>query len=103
MLTAARLGNPCATLLLKWGSSEDLSTSLPRRHRRAMFTGNERAAVRRRMSACGTLSPVGRRAERDSSAQVFQTSIFSAISRASSTSTPRYRTVLSIFVWPRSS
>ena len=42
-------------------------------------------------------------AERGSSAQVLQTSTFSAISRASSTSTPRYRTVLSIFVWPSSS
>src|SRR5215831_4948133 len=39
--------------------------------------------------------PGNRWAEHGSSAQVFQTSIFSAISRASSTSTPRYRTVLS--------
>lgn len=31
------------------------------------------------------------------------TSVCSAISRASSTSIPRYRTVLSIFVWPKSS
>ena len=30
----------------------------------------------------------------------FQTSTCSAIARASSTSMPRYRTVLSIFVWP---
>src|SRR5262249_62374908 len=36
-------------------------------------------------------------------ARVFQTSIFSAISSASSTSTPRYRTVLSILVCPSNS
>ena len=60
-------------------------------------------ALRCMKSALDTLSPVGSWAERGSSAQVLQTSIFSAISRASSTSTPRYRTVLSIFVWPSSS
>src|SRR5262245_21389473 len=42
-------------------------------------------------------------AERVRSAPVVQTSTFSAISRASSTSTPRYRTVLSIFEWPSKS
>src|SRR5262249_23201653 len=42
-------------------------------------------------------------AERVRSARVVQTSTFSAISRASSTSTPRYRTVLSIFEWPNKS
>jgi len=36
--------------------------------------------------------------ERGSFARVVKTSIFSAISMASSISTPRYRTVLSIFV-----
>ena len=53
-------------------------------------------------SALGTLASVDCRVEHDSSTRVFQTSIFSAISRASSTSTPRYRTVLSILWWPRS-
>ena len=46
---------------------------------------------------------VGGRAEHGSSAQVPQTSIFSAISMASSISIPRYRTVLSIFEWPNKS
>jgi hypothetical protein len=41
---------------------------------------------------------LGRRAEHGSSARVLQTSIFSAISIASSISMPKYRTVLSIFV-----
>jgi hypothetical protein len=45
-------------------------------------------------------STAERRAEHGSSAQVFQMSIFSAISIASSISMPRYRTVLSIFVCP---
>jgi hypothetical protein len=40
-------------------------------------------------------------AENVRSARVFQTSICSAIAMASSTSMPRYRTVLSIFVWPK--
>ena len=39
-------------------------------------------------------------AERVRSAQVVQTSTCSAIASASSTSIPRYLTVLSIFVWP---
>ena len=43
------------------------------------------------------------RAEHVRSARVFQTSTCSAIARASSTSMPRYLTVLSIFVWPSKS
>src|SRR5216684_6998408 len=43
---------------------------------------------------------VGGWAEHVRSAQVFQTSTCSAIARASSTSIPRYLTVLSILVWP---
>ena len=42
------------------------------------------------------------RAEHVAIARVFQTSTCSAIARASSTSIPRYRTVLSNFVWPSS-
>jgi hypothetical protein len=38
-----------------------------------------------------------------SPAASYQTSVCSAISSASSTSIPRYRTVLSSFVWPNSS
>src|ERR1700681_487776 len=45
---------------------------------------------------------VGGRAEHVRSAGVFQTSTCSAIARASSTSMPRYLTVLSILVWPSS-
>ncbi len=45
-------------------------------------------------------SDLNRRAEHVRSAQVFQTSTCSAIARASSTSIPRYLTVLSILVWP---
>jgi len=44
-----------------------------------------------------------RGAEQVCSARVVQTSTCSAIVRASSTSIPRYRTVLSTFVWPSSS
>src|SRR5271157_3314034 len=44
-----------------------------------------------------------RRAERVGSARVLQTSTCSAIARASSTSMPRYLTVLSILVWPSKS
>jgi hypothetical protein len=61
------------------------------------------------MSSCFTAhvalwpnSPKCCRVERVSSARQVQTSIFSAISIASSISTPRYRTVLSILVWPSS-
>jgi len=43
---------------------------------------------------------VGGRAEHVRSARVFQTSTCSAIAKASSTSMPRYLTVLSILVWP---
>jgi hypothetical protein len=43
------------------------------------------------------------RAEHVCSARVFQTSTCSAIARASSTSMPRYLTVLSILVWPSKS
>src|SRR5258708_1948302 len=42
------------------------------------------------------------RAEHVRSARVFQTSTCSAIAKASSTSIPRYRTVLSILVCPSS-
>src|SRR5437763_6692631 len=42
-------------------------------------------------------------AEHVRSAQVFQTSTSSAMARASSTSMPRYLTVLSILVWPSKS
>jgi hypothetical protein len=42
-------------------------------------------------------------AEHVRSARVFQTSTCSAIERASSTSMPRYLTVLSILVWPSKS
>lgn len=51
------------------------------------------------------LAQLGRRGwvELVCSAQVFQTSTCTAIARASSTSIPRYLTVLSIFVCPRSS
>ena len=51
------------------------------------------------------LSPRNRhcRAEHIRSARVFQTSTCSAIARASSTSMPRYLTVLSILVWPSKS
>jgi hypothetical protein len=45
----------------------------------------------------------GGRAEHVRSARVFQTSTCSAIAKASSTSIPRYLTVLSILVWPRRS
>ena len=45
---------------------------------------------------------VGRRAEHFRSAQATQTSTCSAIASASSTSMPRYRTVLSILVCPSS-
>ena len=54
-------------------------------------------------STHGTNYPMVSGAEHGSSTPVVQTSTFSAISSASSISTPRYRTVLSIFVWPRSS
>jgi hypothetical protein len=43
------------------------------------------------------------RAEHVRSALVIQTSTCSAIASASSTSMPRYRTVLSILVWPSKS
>ena len=46
---------------------------------------------------------VGGRAEHVCSARVFQTSTCSAIARASSTSMPRYLTVLSILVCPSKS
>ena len=46
---------------------------------------------------------VSSRAEHVRSARVVQTSICSAIAKASSTSMPRYLTVLSILVWPRRS
>src|ERR1700735_5058602 len=49
------------------------------------------------------VSAVNRWAEQVRSAQVFQTSTCSAIARASSTSMPRYRTVLSILVCPSKS
>ena len=58
---------------------------------------------------CGALcrlwpvSAVNGRAEHVCSARVFQTSTCSAIARASSTSMPRYLTVLSILVWPSKS
>ena len=52
-----------------------------------------------RMSLPGPSSPFRGRAEHGSSARVLQTSIFSAISMASS----RYRTVRSIFEWPNKS
>jgi hypothetical protein len=55
-----------------------------------------------RLSGIGTPT-LGRRAEHGSPARVLQTSIFSAISIASSISMPRYRTVLSIFVCPSKS
>jgi len=45
---------------------------------------------------------VGGRAEHVGSARVSQTSTCSAIAKASSTSIPRYLTVLSILVWPSS-
>jgi hypothetical protein len=45
---------------------------------------------------------IGSRAGHVRSARVFQTSTCSAIARASSTSMPRYLTVLSILVWPSS-
>src|SRR5215471_4181518 len=51
------------------------------------------------MSLTGTLHKSISGQSHDRSTRVFQTSIFSAISRASSISTPRYRTVLSI-LWP---
>src|SRR3984893_6763121 len=48
--------------------------------------------------------PAGRgRAKHVRSARVFQTSTCSAIAKASSTSMPRYRTVLSILVCPSKS
>jgi len=50
-----------------------------------------------------SVSAVNGRAEHVCSAQVFQTSTCSAIARASSTSIPRYLTVLSILVWPSKS
>ena len=50
-----------------------------------------------------SVSAVNGRAEHVCSAQVFQTSTCSAIARASSTSMPRYLTVLSILVWPSKS
>src|SRR5258706_4907275 len=46
---------------------------------------------------------VGGWAEHVCSARVFQTSTCSAIAKASSTSIPRYLTVLSILVWPSKS
>ena len=52
----------------------------------------------RQMSVTGPSSPFRGRAEHGSSARVLQTSIFSAISIASSISMPRYRTVLSILL-----
>src|ERR1700738_2225595 len=49
---------------------------------------------------CWHKPAVGGRAEHVRSAQVFQTSTCSAIAKASSTSMPRYLTVLSILVCP---
>jgi hypothetical protein len=54
-------------------------------------------------SGAGPKPPVKGRAEHFRSAHQVQTPTCSAIASASSTSIPRYRTVLSIFVCPRRS
>jgi hypothetical protein len=56
-----------------------------------------------RLGSMVRLREHGVRAERTRSAQVGQRSTCSAIERASSTSMPRYLTVLSILVWPSNS
>src|SRR5215469_13221624 len=57
----------------------------------------------RRRSANGTKAKLKGRQSQFGFAPVVQTSTCSAIARASSTSTPRYLTVLSIFVCPNNS
>ena len=63
------------------------------------------ASFNRPMSGCGTFCTDRRRTRRPAicTGAAAHRSICSAIVRASSTSIPRYRTVLSNFVWPSSS
>jgi hypothetical protein len=63
-------------------------------------SGRRSECDQRHSAAIGTNLPVVGWAEQVRSAQVVQTSTCSAMARASSTSMPRYLTVLSILVWP---
>ena len=68
------------------------------RPRKILMSGGKRLLQQNRHNP----DPIAR-AEQVRSAQVDQTSTCSAIERASSTSMPRYLTVLSILVWPSKS
>ncbi len=74
--------------------------SSARQHLRMARLSEVRRHTNSQMSAPGHETVVGGRAEHACSARAIQTSTCSAIARASSTSMPRYLTVLSIFVFP---